>query len=44
MDAVLVPTKATEEAMDMDEEGRPRFAPAKDIVCAPGPELSIYKG
>ncbi|KAF4123328.1 RNA-binding protein PNO1 [Geosmithia morbida] len=31
MDAVLEPVKDTNEDMKMDEEGRPQFAPARDI-------------
>ena len=36
MDAVLPSVKASDNAMDIDEEGRPKFAPARDIVsnCA----------
>lgn len=32
MDAVLQPMKDNEDAMAIDEEGRPRFAPSRDIV------------
>lgn len=32
MDAVLQPVKENEDAMAIDEEGRPQFAPSRDIV------------
>lgn len=34
MDAVLQPVKDSEDTMAIDEEGRPRFAPSRDIVRA----------
>ncbi len=33
MDTVLQPVKDTDEAMTIDEEGRPQFAPSRNIVC-----------
>lgn len=30
---VMVPEAVDAENMAIDEEGRPRFAPSKDIVC-----------
>jgi hypothetical protein len=33
MDTILQPVKDSEAEMDIDVDGRPRFAPARDIVC-----------
>lgn len=32
--AILTPSNSEDVEMAVDEEGRPRFAPGKDIVCA----------
>lgn len=46
VDAVLPQVKNSEDSMAIDEEGRPRFAPAKDIVRIPpdylGRALTFY--
>jgi RNA-binding protein PNO1 len=34
--AVAPPTTADDTDMAIDEEGRPRFAPGKDVVCREG--------